>query len=89
MARFNYFIGKEICEALGLKNVIDLDISVHLNEIASVTVKYYPSEDDLKKVIPVLQKHYLVPVGEALPVDITVIGNKYRNYQPVPKPIHA
>jgi hypothetical protein len=37
-------------EALGLKNVISLDIHIAVNELVSVTVKYHPDENDIDKL---------------------------------------
>jgi hypothetical protein len=58
-------IGKEISGALGLKNVIDLDISLHLKEVASITVKYLPDKDDLSKLTPILKKYRLVDIKQS------------------------
>ena len=58
-------VGKEISDALGLKNVIDMDISLHLKEGAKVTVTYFPDAEDFKRVGKVLKKYKFVPIKEA------------------------
>ncbi|HUV56284.1 MAG TPA: hypothetical protein VMV84_03545 [Dehalococcoidales bacterium] len=55
-------VGKEICEALGLAKVVNLDIRLHLGEVAEVTVLYYPDEEHLQKITPILAKYGLIPI---------------------------
>ena len=57
-------IGKEISDALGLKHVVNLDISIHLNSVVSVTALYYPEEDNVRALTPILKKYSLVPIEE-------------------------
>ena len=54
-------IGGEICDALGLHNVIDLKIDIDLKNIAMVTATYYPDEEHLRNFVPILSKYKLVP----------------------------
>jgi hypothetical protein len=48
-------ISKAIIDALGLKNVVNLDIRMHLNEVVQISVDYFPDQDDLKNIVPILQ----------------------------------
>lgn len=59
-------IGKEICDALGLENVIDCDISMHLDNAVSVTVTYFPDEEHVKAALSVVKKYRLIPACEKL-----------------------
>ena len=51
-------IGKTICEALGLGafKVIGIDIHLHVGEVATINVEYYP-HDEIQGIAPIL-KHY-------------------------------
>jgi hypothetical protein len=69
----------EILQALGLKEVIDLDISMHLGSAAEITVRYYADREDIKKIVPLLRKYKLVPI-EAELFEITAIGDSYRSF---------
>jgi len=50
----------EICDALGLKYVVSLDIHIAVNEIVTVTAKFYPEEYGMKMVPAILKKYELV-----------------------------
>ncbi len=52
----------EVIEALGLsnvKNIVDIDLTIHCEDVITVTVKYYPENDELDKLIPILKKYEL------------------------------
>jgi hypothetical protein len=70
----------DIINALGLKNVVNLDISIHLDSIMKITVDYYPESEDLQKLIPILThaKFELVPIVDIK--EITTLGNEYRDF---------
>jgi len=55
---------REICEALGLKYVRKLDIHIELGEIVSCVAEFFPVEDGVKQLIPILQKFSLCVDGE-------------------------
>lgn len=57
-------IGDAICKALGLEQVIDCDIALHLDGIAQVTVKYYPDEEHLRAALAVVKEFKLIPIEE-------------------------
>jgi hypothetical protein len=80
MAISSESIGKEICDALGLKEVIDIDISLHLNNAATITVKSYLNKYDAEKIKTVLIKYRLFPIEESGVKDVTTMGDEYRNY---------
>jgi len=53
-------ICRDIADALGLKSlkyVKDLDIKMHLREVVSVTVTFYPEKDDMATVPAVMKKY--------------------------------
>ena len=68
------FVEAEICEALGLKNVIDFDLKMDVKDGTSITIKYRPDEGDLKKLVPILKKYKLVelPVDDILIKPLTI-----------------
>lgn len=47
----------EICDALGLKNVCKLDLHFSVNEVATADVTFFPDENGVKQVAPIL-RHY-------------------------------
>ncbi len=77
----NDLVAVEIIKALGLKNVVDLDLRMHLNEIVEIAVRYFPDRENLEKVVPILKKYKLIPIDGI--VDNTVIGDEFRNYTKV------
>ena len=50
----------EICDALGLKHVRKLDLHMAIGEIMTCEVEFYPEEDGIKQMIPLLGKFKLV-----------------------------
>ena len=73
------FVAGKICKALGLKNVVDLDIRMHMKEVVSITVKYYPDREYLEKIVPLLKEYTLIP-NDKINVEITTVGDKCRKY---------
>jgi len=55
---------QEICEALGLKHVRKLDLHMAFDEIVTVTIQFYPEEEGVKKLVPVLKKYNLIETKE-------------------------
>ncbi len=53
-------VGKGLCAALGLANVLSLDLRAAKGEPVTVTVKYYPSREAIDKLIEALKKYELV-----------------------------
>ena len=51
---------KEICDALGLRNVRSLDLHMRCNSIVTVTAEFCPEEDGMRKMIPILREFNLV-----------------------------
>jgi len=54
---------KEIIDALGLKNVIELDLHFKVDRPITMKVLAYPDEDKLKLLAPILKK-YKIEVKE-------------------------
>jgi hypothetical protein len=52
-------LAKEICDALGLKNVKKLDLHFSVDAVATAEVEFYPDSDDLKK-LPAIAKRYVL-----------------------------
>ena len=71
----------EICEALGLKDVIDVDICMHLGDTATITVKSFASKNDIKKIIPILTKYELRPIEKSLGVEEAEPEDGYKTYK--------
>ena len=57
-------IAKEICDVLGLKHVIILDIHLAVNEMMAVTATFYPEIDGIIQLPAILKKFELVPIVE-------------------------
>jgi hypothetical protein len=51
---------KEVCDALGLKNVRKLDLHMSVDDVVIVKVEYYPEINDIEKLVPILKKYQLV-----------------------------
>ena len=52
-------VTKEICDALGLKRVINLHLIMKLGEIVKIEAEYYPDKKDMEKLVPILKKYEL------------------------------
>ncbi len=50
---------KDICDALGLKNVRRLDLHFALDELVTATVEFLPEADAVDQVRPLI-KHYVL-----------------------------
>lgn len=60
MARcYSHEVEKAICDALGLKDVLKLDIHLEVKHIATLEVTRYITVDELTKLAPILQKFEL------------------------------
>ena len=57
-------LAQEVAEALGLKHVRSLDIQFRLTKPVTVKAEYYPEEDEVKRLIPVLKKFRLREIEE-------------------------
>jgi len=60
-------ICRDIADALGLKSlkyVTDLDIKMHLHEVVSVTVTFYPEKDGMATIPAVIKKHNIKLIEE-------------------------
>jgi len=60
-------ICREISDALGLESfgyITDVDLKMHLGEIVSVTVRFYPEKDGMAKLPAVIKKYNLKLVEE-------------------------
>jgi hypothetical protein len=53
---------KEICDALGLKNVRSLDLHFRVDEIATAEVTFYPDADDLDRATPLFKRYELTEI---------------------------
>jgi len=56
----NSKVCKEIADAFGIKNCSMLNIHLEVGRIVSITAKFYPEEEDLKKLGPILKNYQLV-----------------------------
>ena len=77
-------IAKDICDALGLKHVRALDIHVSVDELFTVTAKFYPDKDGVKQFPLMFQKFELVAKGEPkecpVAIETTCVGEGVANY---------
>jgi hypothetical protein len=53
---------KAICDALGLKHVISLDLHLEHNKPITVEAFMYVELEGIKQLVPVIKKFKLVPV---------------------------
>jgi hypothetical protein len=74
----NHKLEKEICDALGLKNVRKLDIHFGVNGAATVEAEMYLEEDGVRKLPAILKKFTLVPEC----AKTTVIGDEVKSFVP-------
>jgi len=82
-------LGKEICDALGLKHCNLLDIHIDRNSFVEVTARMYPDNEGIKQLPAILQKYRLLAVGEPEEVqgevvdgieETTCMGEDVANY---------
>lgn len=71
---------KEILDALGLKNVVSLDLHFAVNEVVTAGVKYFPERGNLK-TLPLLLKKFELIEKKEIPPETTVIGDKIKTFQ--------
>ncbi|HUU40863.1 MAG TPA: hypothetical protein VMW42_07980 [Desulfatiglandales bacterium] len=83
-------ICKEVCDALGLKHVRKLDLHMEVDKVVTCEAVFYPEEDGVKQIIPILGKFELIPVGSTVEeindeydgaVDVTCLGDKYEQFE--------
>ena len=73
-------IGKDICDALGLKHCRDIKIHIPANGIVTVIAELYPEIDGAMQFPAILKRFRL----EEYPKDVietTVIGDEIKTYQ--------
>ena len=74
-------IGAQIIQALGLpKETSLIQIRIGVNEVVEVICRYYPTNEDLGNMLPILQSYHVVPNGGPM-IDDTFLG------EPVMRPI--
>lgn len=59
-----WLIEKQICEALGLDNVVSLELRFAINEVATAKVTYFPDGAELEKAAPIIKEFKLIPKKE-------------------------
>ncbi len=57
-------VAKEICDALGLKNVRRLVLTFDCKSVATAEVLFYPEEDGVKDLHVQLKRYYLTEIPE-------------------------
>lgn len=59
-------LGRQICEALGLKSgsIRQINIHVAVNELITVTVEYFPEKKNLELLPAILEKYELVKLED-------------------------
>jgi len=60
-------VGKEICDALGIKHGHTIDIHIEKGEIVTATVGFYPEADGVMQFPAILKKYRLVEIEEEKP----------------------
>jgi len=64
MAISSQNIGKEIADIFGLKNVVSMDFYFAVNNIVSVDVRFYPEEDEIRKLMSIWKRYRLEKTGK-------------------------
>lgn len=72
-------IAREICDALGLKNVRDLKIHFPLRGCFTVEAEFYPEIDGVRQFPAILRKFDLVPRIET--EETTVMGDTVASFR--------
>jgi len=81
---------KEVCDALGLKHVRELDLHMKGGRIVTCEAVFYPEKDGIKQIIPIFRKFELVPIGSPVEetnneydgaVDITCLGDESQQFK--------
>jgi len=54
-------ICKEICDALGLKNVRRLQIKMEVDSLVTVEAEFFPEVNGVKAVYTIMREYELVP----------------------------
>lgn len=57
-------VGKEICDALGLKHVRKMDIHFECHKTVIVDVEYFPEIDGVKQIAAIFRKFELTEKKE-------------------------
>lgn len=70
MAILGNAFGRELCQALGLKEVTNIEIKVPLKEVPTVKVEMYLTKEQAEAMLPVMRKYKLIPIEEDLPKDV-------------------
>ncbi len=74
-------LAKEICDALGLKHVQAIDIHMAVNEIFTVTAKFYLEIDGIRQFPAILRKFELIAVIDKKDLeDTTVMGDEVASF---------
>ncbi len=68
--------GKEICDIFGIKNGISIDIYFETKTIPFVTVEFYPEEDQIRQLIPILKKYRLEEIEKKEENPMLKFGDK-------------
>ena len=74
---------QEICEALGLpKHCRSLELNMRYDSLATVKVEYYPEEEGIRRLIPILKKYYLLEIQETKKkaVETTAMADEIRSF---------
>lgn len=75
-------LAKDICEALGLKHVKRLDISLGIDRVTTVTAEYYPEKKGMMQFPAILKEFKLVDKDAVILEDKTVIGDEWKSFKP-------
>jgi hypothetical protein len=51
---------RQILDSLGLKNVVEFNLRMAINEVVTVNVKYFPEVDEIKQLPAILAEYELV-----------------------------
>jgi len=78
----NDSICKDICDALGLKNVRKLNLKMSVGEIVTIDVEMYPEIDGVRQLPAILKRFELIEKIDSVKLANTiVIGGKIETYE--------
>lgn len=71
-------LAKEICDALGLKHVVDLKINMMAKGLFTIEAKMYMDQDGAKQLPAILKKFELVPIVDL--ENTTTLGQEIETF---------
>ena len=72
-------IAKEICDIFGLKHVRMLNLHFAVGNFVRATVEFYPEENKIRQLIPILEHYRLEEQCRAIPKAKVILSEEEEN----------